>query len=73
MSTPNMLCSAIGKVTINLKIPLSEAGSGHPLTVGLLTSQHGLEAAVKDEARSSSPEALGLDSCFGHTIVFTGN
>jgi len=43
--------------------------SGHPLAIGLLSTQHGLKAEVKAEVRSTSPEGLGLELRFGHAIV----
>jgi len=53
-------------------IPELEVGNGHPLAVGLLSSQHSLKADVKVEVRSTSPEGLGLDIRFGHATVFKG-
>ncbi len=51
-------------------IPELEVGNGYPLAVGLHLRQHGLKVCVKAEARSDSPEGLGLDTRFGHAIVF---
>lgn len=72
MGTPKMLWFASEKMMFKIKIPKPEVGNGHPLAVGLLSSQHGLKADVKAEVRSTSPEGLGLDICFGHAIVFKG-
>jgi hypothetical protein len=43
--------------------------NGHPLAIGLLSTQHGLKAEVKAEVRSTSPEGLGLEFRFGHATV----
>ncbi len=51
-------------------IPELEVGNGYPLAAGLHIKQHGLKVCVKAEARSDSPEGLGLDTHFGHAIVF---
>jgi hypothetical protein len=44
--------------------------NGHPLAIGLSSTQHGLKAEVKAEVRSTLPEGLGLELCFGHATVF---
>ena len=69
MGTPNMLCLSTRKNNH----PQARGWNGHPLAIGLIATQHGLKAEVKAEERSDSPEGLGLELCFGHAIVITGD
>ncbi len=70
VGTPKILWLASRKPMAKTIIPELEVGNGHPLAVGLHLRQHGLKVCVKAEARSDSPEGLGLDTRFGHAIVF---
>ena len=70
VGTPKILWLASRKSMAKTIIPELEVGNGHPLAVGLHLRQHGLKVCVKAEARSDSPEGLGLDTRFGHAIVF---
>jgi len=51
--------------TANILEP--EAGGGHPLAVGLLSTQHGQGGDVKT---AIAPEGLGLDITSAHASVF---
>ena len=72
MGTPNMLWFASEKAMVKNIILKPEVGNGHPLAVGLLSSQHGLKAGVKAEIRNTSHEGLGLGIRFVHATVFKG-
>ena len=51
--------------TANILEP--EAGGGHPLAVGLLSTQHGQGGDVKT---AIAPDGLGLDIASAHASVF---